>query len=72
MFEKIRAIVCEQLGVEEEKVELTTTFEELEADSLDLFEVINEIEEEFNVQIEDAESITCIEDVINFINSQNK
>lgn len=72
MFEKIKKIVCEQLGVEEDKVTLTTTFEELEADSLDLFEVVNEIEEEFNVQIEDVESITCIQDLIDYIEKQNK
>lgn len=67
MFEKIRSIVCEQLGVEEEKVSLETTFEELEADSLDLFQVIIELEDEFKVEIKDAENIKSIQDAITYI-----
>ena len=40
MFEKIRNIISEQLEIEEEKITLETTFEDLEADSLDLFQLI--------------------------------
>lgn len=40
IFEEIREVVCEQLGVDESEVKLETTFEELGADSLDLFQVV--------------------------------
>lgn len=72
MFEKIRSIVAEQLGVDEDKITMTTTFEDLEADSLDLFQVIIEIEEAFSVQIEDAESIKSIKDLMDYIEAQTK
>ena len=57
IFEKIREIVVEQLGVNEEDVKLETRFiEDLEADSLDLFQVIMEIEDAFNVKVEEVEN----------------
>ena len=64
MFEKIRNIISEQLEIEEEKITLETTFEDLEADSLDLFQLIAEIEEAFDVQLEDAEKIKTVKDVV--------
>ncbi|GAA0726381.1 acyl carrier protein [Clostridium malenominatum] len=67
IFEKIRNIICEQLGVEEEKVTLNTSFEDLGVDSLDLFQIVIEIEEEFNIQIEEPEAIKTVEDAVNFV-----
>ncbi|MEW9096803.1 MAG: acyl carrier protein [Clostridiaceae bacterium] len=67
IFEKIRNIICDQLNVEEEKVTLETSFEDLGIDSLDLFQIVIEIEEEFNVQIEDAEMIKTVSDAVNFV-----
>lgn len=70
IFEKIREIVVEQLGVNEEDVKLETRFiEDLEADSLDLFQVIMEIEEEFDVKVEDTENIKTVKDAVEFIKS---
>ena len=49
-FEKIQDIIVEELGVEKEDVKLETNIQEdLEADSLDLFQIINEIEDEFDI-----------------------
>lgn len=67
IFEGIREVVCEQLGVEESEVTLETTFEDLGADSLDLFQVVIEIEEKFGVQLEDAENIKSIKDAVNYV-----
>ncbi|MBU5486357.1 acyl carrier protein [Clostridium sp. MSJ-11] len=67
IFEKIRNIICDQLNVEEEKVTLETSFEDLGVDSLDLFQIVIEIEEEFNIEIEDAESIRTVSDAVNFV-----
>ena len=70
MFEKIRNIISEQLEIEEEKITLETTFEDLEADSLDLFQLIAEIEEAFDVQLEDAEKIKTVKDVVDYVEEQ--
>ena len=68
IFEKIREIVVEQLGVNEEDVKLETIFiEDLEADSLDLFQVIMEIEDAFDVKVEEVENIKTVSDAVNFI-----
>lgn len=67
IFEEIREVVCEQLGVDESEVTLETTFEDLGADSLDLFQVVIEIEEKFGIQLEDAESIKSIKDAVDYV-----
>lgn len=67
VFEKIKKVIVDQLGVEESEVELTTSFEDLGVDSLDLFQIIIELEEEFSIQIEDAESIKTVEAAVKYI-----
>ena len=69
-FEKLRAIIVEQLGVEEEDVVSSASFtEDLNADSLDLVELIMSLEEEFKLQIsdEDAEKITTVGEAEEYI-----
>ena len=67
LFEEIREVICEQLGIEKEEVTLETTFDELGADSLDLFQVIMELEDTFNVKVEDVENIKTVSDAVSFI-----
>lgn len=70
IFEKVKKIVSEQLGVEEEIVNMESTFvDDLAADSLDIVELIMSIEEEFDIEIsdEDAEKIVTVGDVVNYI-----
>lgn len=66
-FEKIKRIIVEQLGVSESDITMDTSFRELGVDSLDLFQIIIEIEEEFSVQIEDAESIKTVGEAVKFV-----
>ena len=73
IFEKIREIVVEQLGVNEEDVKLETRFiEDLEADSLDLFELIMSLEEEFGVEIptEELETLATVGDVVDYLKNK--
>ena len=57
MFEKVKGIIVEQLGVEDEKVTREARFrEDLEADSLDLVELIMAFEDEFGGEISDEEA----------------
>ena len=73
IFGKIQEIVAEELDKEAVEILWTTNLQEdLEADSLDLFQVINEIEDAFDVKIETEEGIQTVEDLVNFVaNNQN-
>lgn len=70
MFEKVKAIIIDQLSIADEDLITTeTTLEDLGADSLDMVEVIMAIEDEFDVQIkdEDLESLKSVGDLIEYI-----
>ncbi len=70
-FEKIQAIIVDQLDKEVEEVQLTTNFrEDLDADSLDLFQIINDIEDEFDIKIESDEGINTVEDLVKYVEAQ--
>ena len=66
-FEKLKKIIAEVLNVDEEEVTLTTKFvDDLGADSLDIFQIIMGIEEEFDVEIstDEAEKIVSVGDAV--------
>ncbi len=70
-FERVKEILVEQLDVDEASITLETSIlNDLEADSLDLVEVIMAIEEEFDIEIpdEEVEKISTVGEAINFIN----
>lgn len=72
-LEKIISVVAEQLGVSADSLTERTSFkDDLNADSLDLFQIIMSLEEEFNIEIpnEDAEAITTVGDALKYV--QNK
>ena len=72
LFEEIRDVICEQLGIEKEEVSLDTTFEELGADSLDLFQIVIELEEKYNVQSEEVENLKTIKDAVEYVEKNAK
>ena len=72
MREKIKEMVADSLGVDAETITEETSFkEDLGADSLDLFELVMALEEEYDVEIptEDLEQIATVGDVISYIES---
>ena len=70
-FEKIKAIIVDQLDKEVDEVQLATNFrEDLDADSLDLFQIINDIEDEFDIKIESDEGINTVEDLVKYVEAQ--
>ena len=74
IFEKLKHTIAEQLGVDEENVTMEATFvDDLSADSLDIVELVMNIEEEFDLEIPDteAEKIVSVEDVVKYI-QENK
>lgn len=75
MLEKIQELVAEGLGVDASEVVESASFkEDLGADSLDLFELVMSLEEEFGVKIptEDLEKIVTVGDVIEYINAHKE
>ena len=70
IFEKVKGVIVEQLGVAETSVTMEASFiDDLGADSLDIVELIMALEEEFDMEIpdEDAEKIVSVSDVVDYI-----
>ncbi|MBE6063250.1 MAG: acyl carrier protein [Clostridium butyricum] len=67
LFEEIREVICEQLEIEKDEVSLETTFEQLGADSLDLFQIVIELEEKYGIQIEEVEGLKTIKDAVEYV-----
>lgn len=72
VFEKIQDIIVEELGKEKDEVTLETTFDELDADSLDVFQVISEIEDAFDIQIETEEGLNTVGDLVTYVEEKIK
>lgn len=70
IFEKVRAIIAEELGIEEDSIEIDSHLaDDLGADSLDAVELIMAIEEEFEVEIDDsdAQAIKTVQDIVDYL-----
>ena len=71
-FDKVKDIIIDKLGVEEEKINNEASFvDDLGADSLDTVELIMQLEEEFGIEIpdDDAEKITTVQAAIDYLES---
>lgn len=68
VFEKICEIIAEQTGKDVSEITLETNFrEDLDADSLDLFQMISDIEDAFDIKIEDVEAVVTVQDAVNLV-----
>ncbi|WP_368262488.1 acyl carrier protein [Clostridium disporicum] len=70
MFEKIRSIISEKLGIDEEEITMKSAFiEDLNADSLDIVELIMALEDELEMEIpdEEAETFVTVADIVKFM-----
>ena len=70
MLEKVKAVVAEKLNVDESEITESTSFkDDLDADSLDLFEMVMALEEEFGIEIpsEDLEKLVTVGDVLDYL-----
>ena len=63
VFEKVQEIIVEELGKDAD---------ELDADSLDVFQVISEIEDEFDIQIETEEGLNTVGDLVAYVEEKTK
>ncbi|MCA1030039.1 acyl carrier protein [Bacillus timonensis] len=73
VLERVTKIIVDRLGVDESEVKLESSFkDDLGADSLDVVELVMELEDEFDMEISDdeAEKISTVGDAVNYISSQ--
>jgi len=70
VFERIKELIADKLGVDPEDITLETSFtDDLEADSITLFELVMAIEDEFDIEIDDEsiEQINTVGDIVNYL-----
>lgn len=75
MFDKLKEIIADKLGINEDDIAMESTFvDDLGADSLDIVELIMALEEELEMEIpdEDAEGFKTVGDVVEYINSHSE
>lgn len=71
IFEKVKEIIVAQTGEDDAAVTPKANIkDDLNADSLDVFEVINELEDEFDIKIESEDGIQTVQDLVNFVQKQ--
>jgi len=75
IFEKMKKLIADQLDVEENEIKMEASFQnDLDADSLDVVELIMAIEDEFDIEIpdEEAEKISTVKDAVEYIQNHVK
>ncbi len=69
IYEKIAEIIGEKMDMDVEEISKDASFESLKVDSLDMVEIVMDIEEEFDVSIEEAENLKTVADLVEYIES---
>ncbi|KZU88123.1 acyl carrier protein [Lactiplantibacillus plantarum] len=68
IFDQIKKMIVEQLDVDADKITMTTNFtEDLALDSLDVFEVIDKIEDEYDIEIETDDALATVGDLVDYV-----
>ena len=67
IYEKIAKIISDKMDIDVEEIKQDSSFESLKIDSLDMVEIVMDIEEEFDVSIEEAENLKTVADLVKFI-----
>ncbi|EHS87211.1 Acyl carrier protein [Limosilactobacillus gastricus PS3] len=71
IFASVKEVVVEELDLDEDQVTLDAKIkEDLDADSLDVFEIMNELEDKFDIQLDVDENVQTIGDVVDFVKKQ--
>lgn len=67
IFEKVQEVLAKELSMDKEEILLESSFEDLGIDSLDLVELVMQLEEEFDITIDEAEGLKTIKEVVDYI-----
>lgn len=71
ILKDVQTIANDELDVDTDKITLTTNIkEDLDADSLDLFEILNELEDKYDIELDPDDSIVTIGDLVDFVSSE--
>ncbi|WP_283588466.1 acyl carrier protein [Limosilactobacillus viscerum] len=71
IFNDVKVIAVDELDVDEDKVTMDAKIQDdLDADSLDVFEIMNELEDKFDIELDSDESVTTISDVVDLVAKQ--
>lgn len=70
VFEKIQEIIVEELGKEAEEITLETSFDDMDVDSLDVFQIITEIEDAFEIEIDNEDNLKSIADLVKYVEAK--
>lgn len=71
-YDTIVSIIGDKMDIDPSDISMDSTFESLSIDSLDMVEIVMDLENEFNIEMEDTEDLHTIEDLVNYIdNSQD-
>lgn len=71
IFETVKNITVEQLDVDAGKITLNTKIkDDLDADSLDIFEIMNELEDKFDIELDTDDNVETVGDVVDFVEKQ--
>ena len=70
-FEKIKAIIADKMDLDPDTITEQSSFKDLEMDSLDMVEIVMDVEDEFDITIETSAGLETIADLIELIRSQN-
>ena len=72
VFDKVQDIIVDELDKSKEEITMETSFEALDADSLDVFQIINDIEDEFDVEVDTEEDLKTVGDLVNYVEAHQK
>ena len=67
IYEKIAGIISDKMDIDVDEITMDSSFESLKIDSLDMVEIVMDIEEEFDVSVEDAENLKSVADLVKYI-----
>lgn len=70
ILEKVQQVLVTELSLDQEEVTMEKSFTDLGIDSLDLVELVMQLEEEFDITIDEAESLETVGDVVNYISAK--
>lgn len=71
IFEKVQAILADQFDMETSEISMTTDLRnDIESDSLDIFELMNQVEDEFEVKLEVEDGVNTVQELVNIINDR--
>ena len=71
ILKDVQTVANDELDVEPDKITLTTNIkEDLDADSLDLFEILNELEDKYDIELDPDDSIVTIGDLVDFVSAE--